>query len=49
MVNEDGIPLALPFNCEIAGHEIYGTLIVCSTDGENFASLPYEVELEERR
>lgn len=49
VVNEDGIPLALPFNCEIAGHEIYGTLIVCSTDGENFASLPYEIELEERR
>ena len=49
VVNEDGIALGLPENCEIAGHRIFGTLIMCATDGEDFASLPYEIELEERR
>ena len=49
VVNEDGIALGLPENCEICGHRIFGTLIMCGTDGEDFASLPYEIELEERR
>ena len=49
VVNEDGIALGLPENCEIAGHRIFGTLIMCATDGEDFASLPYEIELDERR
>lgn len=49
VVNEDGIALGLPENCEICGHRIFGTLIMCATDGEDFASLPYEIELEERR
>ena len=48
VVNEDGLALGLPENCEICGHRIFGTLIMCGTDGEDFASLPYEIELTER-
>lgn len=49
IVNEDGIPLALPYNCEIGGHHVYGTFVLCGVDGEEFASMPEWVTLEERR
>lgn len=47
VVNEDGIALGLPRNCEFFGHRIYGTMILCGTDGEDFASLPYSIDLME--
>ena len=47
VVNEDGIALGLPRNCEFFGHRIYGTLILCGVDGEDFASLPYSIDLDE--
>ena len=47
VVNEDGIALGLPRNCEFFGHSIYGTMILCGVDGEDFASLPYNIYLEE--
>lgn len=49
VVNEEGIPLALPYNCTMCGHVIYGTLVLAGVEGEDFCSLPYEIELEERR
>lgn len=49
IVNEDGIPLALPYNCTMCGHTIYGTLVLAGVEGEDFVSLPYEIELEERK
>lgn len=48
VVNEDGIPLGLPYNCNMFGHTIYGTLMLVGTEGEDFCSLPYEIELSER-
>lgn len=47
VVNEDGIAMGLPENCEICGHRIFGTLIMCATEGEDFAGLPQWVDLEE--
>ena len=47
VVNENGIPLGLPYNCNMFGHTIYGTLMLVGTEGEDFASLPYEIELDE--
>ena len=49
IVNEEGIPLGLPYNCTFMGHRIFGTMILAGVDGEDFASLPYEIELEEGR
>ena len=49
IVNEEGIPLGLPYNCTFMGHGIFGTMILAGVDGEDFCSLPYEIELEERR
>ena len=48
VVNENGIPLGLPYNCNMFGHTIYGTLMLVGTEGEDFCSLPYEIELSER-
>lgn len=47
IVNEEGIPLGLPYNCTFMGHRIFGTMILAGVDGEDFTSLPYEIELEE--
>lgn len=47
VVNEDGIPLGLPYNCNMFGHTIYGTLMLVGTEGEDFCSLPYEIDLVE--
>ena len=47
VVNEDGIPLGLPYNCNMFGHTIYGTLMLVGTEGEDFCSLSYEIELTE--
>lgn len=49
IVNEEGIPLGLPYNCEIGSHHVYGTFVLCGVDGEEFASMPEWVTLAERR
>lgn len=52
VVNEDGIPLGLPYNCDMfaqrVGHSIYGTLMLVGAEGEDFCSLSYDIELSER-
>lgn len=47
VVNENGIPLGLPYNCNMFGHTIYGTLMLVGTEGEDFCSLSYDIELTE--
>ena len=48
IVNEEGIPLDFPYNCSMFGHDIFGTLVLAGVDGDEFCSLPYEIELTER-
>lgn len=48
VVNEEGIPLGLPYNCNMFGHTIYGTLMLVGAEGEDFCSLSYDIELSER-
>lgn len=45
LANGDGIPLGLPYNCEFMRHHIFGTMILVGTDGEDFCSFPYEIEV----
>lgn len=35
-------------NCSIAGVSFCGPIVVCSTDGEEFADFPYGIELLEK-
>ena len=38
--NEEGVIRGLPFNCELCGHQFFGTLIICGVDGDEFADIP---------
>lgn len=40
IVNEEGTPLGLPYNCNVCGAELFGTILVVGVDGEEFCSLP---------
>ena len=42
LVNEEGILRGLPYNCKLLGLPIYGPLILCGVDGEDFADIPEE-------
>lgn len=37
IVNEEGRLLGLPYNCNICGLDIFGTVIVAGVDGDEFA------------
>ena len=37
--NEEGIPMGLPYNGEIAGHEFFGTIMFVGVDGAEFDDL----------
>ena len=37
--NEEGILLDLPFNCKVAGFNLFGTIIVAGTQGDEFADV----------
>ena len=39
IVNEEGILLDLPFNCKVAGFNLFGTIIVAGTKGDEFADV----------
>lgn len=39
IVNEEGILLDLPFNCKVAGFNLFGTIIVAGTQGDEFADV----------
>ena len=47
VANADGIPLGLPYNCNMFGHTIYGTLMLVGFEGEDFCSLSYGIEFTE--
>ena len=38
--NEEGVIRNLPFNCELCGHQFFGTLIICGADGDEFGDIP---------
>lgn len=40
IMNEDGKMMNLPYNFKIPGDQIFGVIIVCGRDGENFADVP---------
>lgn len=37
--NEEGIINSLPYNCTIEGRQFFGTILICKTKGEEFASI----------
>lgn len=39
VVNEEGAINGMPFNTEICGHKIHGTIVACGVDGDEFVSL----------
>lgn len=40
VINEDGRIIGLPFNHDVAGYDLHGTIVLVSTNGEEFASIP---------
>lgn len=38
--NEEGIIKGLPLNCELCGHQFFGTIIACGVDGDEFSDIP---------
>lgn len=39
IVNEEGILLDLPFNCKVAGFNLFGTIIVAGNQGDELADV----------
>ncbi|MBS6476095.1 MAG: DUF3846 domain-containing protein, partial [Clostridiales bacterium] len=44
IVNEEGRLLDLPYNCNICGLDLFGTVIVAGVDGDEFADCPKGVK-----
>ena len=42
IANEEGIPLGLEYNTDIYGYKLYGTIIMCGVEGDEFTDLPLE-------
>lgn len=40
LCNEDGIHQRLPFNCNLFGHDFFGTLVFVGAKGDDFADYP---------
>ena len=38
--NEEGVLKGLPYNCEIAGIDLVGTIILAGVDGDEFCDFP---------
>ena len=38
--NEDGWFLDLPYNCNVCGQMLFGTVIFCGAEGEEFGDVP---------
>lgn len=39
--NEEGIINDLPYNCNVCGHMLFGTVIFCGAEGDEFGDVPY--------
>lgn len=48
LVNEEGVWLKLPYNCEAWGVPVVGPLIVCGYNEDDFTDCPISVEHFER-
>lgn len=44
IVNEEGIINNLPYCCLVDGHQLFGTVIFCGVDGEDFSDVPVSFE-----
>lgn len=42
--NEEGRLLGLPHNCNIAGYDFVGNIILAGVDGDEFADLPLDYQ-----
>ena len=42
--NEEGLLRGLPFNCYIQGQPYVGPIVICGTDGPEFADIPITLE-----
>ena len=42
--NEEGRIKELPYNCNIAGVDFYGTVIIVGVDGEEFGDVPIDLK-----
>ena len=40
--NEEGLINGLQYNCTIAGHQLFGDIVVVGIDGEEFGDLPID-------
>lgn len=40
IVDEEGVLKGKPFNCEVLGQGLYGTIIAVGVKGDEFASIP---------
>lgn len=40
VINEEGRIIGLPFNHDVAGYDLHGTIVLVATNGEEFASIP---------
>ena len=46
--NEEGLIRDLPYNCMICGAKLFGTIIMCGVDGDEFTDLPCDWETVKR-
>lgn len=44
LCDEDGISKHNRYTCNICGHKFAGTIILCGTDGEEFADIPIDFQ-----
>lgn len=42
--NEEGLISNLPYNCNLFGHNFFGTIIAVGVDGEDFTDVPIKLD-----
>lgn len=46
--NEEGLLKRLPYNCNVCGHDLVGTILVLGVDGDEFCDVPLTLAEWER-
>ena len=46
--NEEGVLMRLPYNCNVCGCDLVGTILVVGVDGEEFTDVPLTLAEWER-
>lgn len=41
--NEEGLINDMPYNCQLGEHYLFGTILICGVDGEEFCDVDPEV------